>query len=420
MTKFTKLPDPAAVRHRDARRRRTRCRSRPEAAPRLARGLKVTRDASPGQARRQGRRRRSGQDDDRQRQAPGTPEGTRSPGPSRPSSHPAAVVRHGGRCCFPSPRRRRPGARGRRAVRLTREAGAPPGRDRAARDLAQEREDALRALVGLGQHRRAGLREDLQLVKFTISWATSTSRMRLSEAAGSPASTPRLAIGVLEPVLHGTEVGADVRDVGQIAVSIVRHVHRDGREVDSASMSTPTRFVLLAASTFWLAPTWIVTVVPGRAGEQRDAVELRAVADADELGGQLGDLGRDLGLIGRSTACRSANCTLSSRTRCRIACISFSAPSAVWTSEMPSWALRLACAVPRIWARMPSEIARPAASSAARLMRRPRRELLHRLRQPDRRRRQIAVGVERLDVGVDPKRHEILLDPGGLRFARSS
>ena len=38
---------------------------------------------------------------------------------------------------------------------------------------------------------------------------------------------------------------------------------------------------------------------------------------------------------------------------------------------MPSWALRLAWAVPRIWARMPSEIARPAASSAARLMRRP-------------------------------------------------
>ena len=66
-----------------------------------------------------------------------------------------------------------------------------------------------------------------------------------------------------------------------------------------------------------------------------------------------------------------ANWIDSSRTRCRIACISLREPSAVCTSEMPSCALRLACAVPRIWARMPSEIARPAASSAARLMRRP-------------------------------------------------
>ncbi len=65
------------------------------------------------------------------------------------------------------------------------------------------------------------------------------------------------------------------------------------------------------------------------------------------------------------------HCTASSRMRCRIECISFSEPSAVCTSEMPSWALRLAWAVPRIWARMPSEIARPAASSAARLMRSP-------------------------------------------------
>src|SRR5882757_7746740 len=38
---------------------------------------------------------------------------------------------------------------------------------------------------------------------------------------------------------------------------------------------------------------------------------------------------------------------------------------------MPSIALRCACAVPLIWLRIFSEIARPAASSAALLMRRP-------------------------------------------------
>jgi hypothetical protein len=43
-----------------------------------------------------------------------------------------------------------------------------------------------------------------------------------------------------------------------------------------------------------------------------------------------------------------ACCTASSRTRPRIACISDSEPSAVCTRETPSWALRAACAVPRI------------------------------------------------------------------------
>ncbi len=37
-----------------------------------------------------------------------------------------------------------------------------------------------------------------------------------------------------------------------------------------------------------------------------------------------------------------ANWTLRSRTRCSIECTSLSAPSAVWTSEMPSCALRCA------------------------------------------------------------------------------
>ena len=64
-------------------------------------------------------------------------------------------------------------------------------------------------------------------------------------------------------------------------------------------------------------------------------------------------------------------CTDSSRTRCRLLPISVSEPSATWASEMPSLALRMATSVPRICVPKRSEIARPAASSLALLMREP-------------------------------------------------
>src|SRR5919201_975656 len=64
-------------------------------------------------------------------------------------------------------------------------------------------------------------------------------------------------------------------------------------------------------------------------------------------------------------------CTASSRTRCRMLWTSSRLPSAVCTIETPSWMLRWACARPRIWARIFSEMPSPAASSAALLMRRP-------------------------------------------------
>ena len=61
--------------------------------------------------------------------------------------------------------------------------------------------------------------------------------------------------------------------------------------------------------------------------------------------------------------------TRRSRTRCSIECTSLRAPSAVCTSEIASLALRCAWARPPIWPRIFSEMARPAASSAARLTR---------------------------------------------------
>ena len=63
--------------------------------------------------------------------------------------------------------------------------------------------------------------------------------------------------------------------------------------------------------------------------------------------------------------------TARSRMRWRMDCVSVSAPSAVWTTEMPSWVLRAATVRPPICDLRPSEMARPAASSAARLIRRP-------------------------------------------------
>src|SRR5690606_431426 len=65
------------------------------------------------------------------------------------------------------------------------------------------------------------------------------------------------------------------------------------------------------------------------------------------------------------------DCTASSRMRCRLLEISPSAPSAVCASEMPSLALRMATLRPRICVVKRSEIARPAASSLALLIRRP-------------------------------------------------
>src|SRR5262249_48936726 len=65
------------------------------------------------------------------------------------------------------------------------------------------------------------------------------------------------------------------------------------------------------------------------------------------------------------------DCTASSRMRCRLLPTSTSADSAVWASEMPSLALRAAWSRPRICEVKRSEIARPAASSLALLMRRP-------------------------------------------------
>ena len=66
-----------------------------------------------------------------------------------------------------------------------------------------------------------------------------------------------------------------------------------------------------------------------------------------------------------------ADCTASWRIACRLLVSSCNADSVVCASEMPSLALRTAVLRPLIWVVKRVEIARPAASSLALLMRRP-------------------------------------------------
>ena len=107
----------------------------------------------------------------------------------------------------------------------------------------------------------------------------------------------------------------------------------------------------------------------GAAVEQLDAVELGGRADALDLRLASWLTSAVIAALSDVDSVPFLYCTASSRTRCSIEWTSFSEPSAVWTSETPSCALRWAWARPRIWPRSFSLMARPAASSAARLMR---------------------------------------------------
>ena len=115
-----------------------------------------------------------------------------------------------------------------------------------------------------------------------------------------------------------------------------------------------------------LAPTWkvIVTAAFRTLMPLNSALEpMRSISDASWLTSVW------IALRSLSLSEPFLNWTASSRTRWSIEWTSSSEPSAVCTIEMPSWALRFAWSTPLICARMRSEIARPAASSAARLMR---------------------------------------------------
>ena len=86
---------------------------------------------------------------------------------------------------------------------------------------------------------------------------------------------------------------------------------------------------------------------------------------------------------------------------CRLLTIVVSAPAAVCASETASFALLIAWFVPLICVVNCWLIARPAASSAALLMRRPEDKRVKRLRQQRLRTVQIVLRDDRVDVRIE-------------------
>ena len=241
--------------------------------------------------------------------------------------------------------------------------GRRPSLPSVGADLAEQREDALRRLVGLREHARAGLLQDVQLrelrhLRRHVHVADTRLGRRQVLLVGR-----QVGQTVLEAVLDRAEVGAGRRDVLDRVVD--RRRSRRAPPVDSAVGAAP-RSAMAVSSDRPPAPTVDAAEV-GRGRRDRLAVvgadlerERRAAPNsglAVELRsgrrcslislGDLADLGRDRVLV-VGVSVPLSNCTFRSRTRCSIECTSLSAPSAVWTSEMPSCALRCAWARPPI------------------------------------------------------------------------
>ena len=121
------------------------------------------------------------------------------------------------------------------------------------------------------------------------------------------------------------------------------------------------------------APTCRVTALAAVATEpDRILIPLNSVSEATRaISAVIDCTSRSRLLRWRSVSVPLAAWTARSRTRCSMSFTPPRAPSATCTRLTPSSALREATFMPRIWVRISSLTARPAASSAARLMRRP-------------------------------------------------
>ena len=117
-----------------------------------------------------------------------------------------------------------------------------------------------------------------------------------------------------------------------------------------------------------LAPIWKVTVP----APVSSAMPLNCVwAEMREISLQSCVTSSVIEFLSEVDSVPLLNCTARSRTRWSIECTSASEPSAVCTIDTASCALRWAWSRPPIWARSFSLMARPAESSAARLIRKP-------------------------------------------------
>ena len=144
--------------------------------------------------------------------------------------------------------------------------------------VPQEAEDALRGLVGLGQHRGAGLLQDLQLGEVDHLGG----HVHVADAALGRGQV--LLVGgevverVLEAVLHRAEGRAGIADTFWMAASIEASVtvaaeveDRRSRPLNVApEPNSATALTVMVSPS--LAPTW--KVIGAGAGQQGDAVEL--------------------------------------------------------------------------------------------------------------------------------------------------
>src|SRR3954468_6118113 len=135
---------------------------------------------------------------------------------------------------------------------------------------------------------------------------------------------------------------------------------------DGRTAVEPSEIMLTAMTWLSLAPTWKVTALTLSSSEMPlnfVVVPMRSISEASWLTSDW------IAVLLVALSVPLLYWTASSRTRWSMLWTVESAPSPVWTSETPSWMLRWFCARPRIWARIFSEMARPAASSDARLIR---------------------------------------------------
>jgi hypothetical protein len=167
---------------------------------------------------------------------------------------------------------------------------------------------------------------------------------------------------VLEAVLHRAELRATRRHVLDRGVDVSRLLDT---EMPETAVDRVNAVVAIVSPV--LAPTWNVLAVPVSSLLPLNSVcvPMAVISVVSAV------ISEEMAALSSVFRVPPSCCTFSSRMRPSIECTSERAPSAVWTSEMPSWALRCDCARPPICARIFSLMARPAASSAARLMRYP-------------------------------------------------
>src|SRR3954449_10991887 len=231
--------------------------------------------------------------------------------------------------------------------------------------LAKQRQDRLRRLVGLREHARAGLLQDLRLRELHHLLGhvhVADARLGGDEVLLVGAQVSET---VLQTVLHGAKVGALGGDLLDRRVDVVQRQGRGvGVERPSSAVSIsssvravkpasdavvalattsampvpPTRsLVVIAIDSLSLAPTWRLTVPAPLSSWVPLNFVLALIVPISVASWATS---ARIAVLSVAFSVSLPYWTRSSRTRCSIEWTSVSAPSPVCTSETPSCALR--------------------------------------------------------------------------------